>query len=220
METVRSGTTEDHAKWVSFKDFTRTYSELARAYAAATGDTLVKVYDAEKLGSAWDTVWPQQKQIFELVYTEAAVLHELVLAARGGVALQTGFDDLLHPLVRDASSRHFVEGDFRNAVLDAITSVFDKIRERTGLDLDGDRLINTAMSLEDPYLVLSELESESGKNDQKGFMELFKGFYKGVRNPKAHSLVHDLDSTKAAQHLVLASMLMRRAVDAVTVKRE
>jgi Protein of unknown function (Hypoth_ymh) len=64
---------------------------------------------------------------------------------------------------------------------------------------------------------LSEIDTESGRNDQVGFMEIYRGFYRGVRNPKAHSLMHDLDANKAAQHLVLASILMRRVVDAHSV---
>jgi uncharacterized protein (TIGR02391 family) len=132
----------------------------------------------------------------------------------------TGFDELLHPLVREAAIRHYQAGDFRNAVLDAITVVFDQIRERTGIDQDGDRLINQAMSLQAPVLVLSELETESGRNDQSGFMDIYKGFYRGVRSPKAHSLVHDLNANKAGQHLVLASILMRRVVEARLITRQ
>jgi uncharacterized protein (TIGR02391 family) len=140
-------------------------------------------------------------------------------ATRGVAAHRpTGFDELLHPLVRAAAIRHYEARDFRNAVLDAITAVFDKIRERTGIDQDGERLINQAMSLQTPILVLSEIETESGRNDQSGFMDIFKGFYRGVRNPKAHSLVHDLDAHKAGQHLVLASILMRRVVEAKLIK--
>jgi uncharacterized protein (TIGR02391 family) len=136
-------------------------------------------------------------------------------ATRGvAVERETGFDQLLHPLVQLAAIRHYQAGDFRNAVLDAITAVFDKIRERTGIDQDGDRLINHTMSIQAPILVLSELETESGRSDQSGFMDIYKGFYRGVRNPKAHSLAHDLDAIKAGQHLVLASILMRRVVEA------
>src|SRR5438874_572628 len=41
-------------------------------------------------------------------------------ATRGVVAeIPAGFDDLLHPPVRDAAIRHYHAGDFRNAVLDA-----------------------------------------------------------------------------------------------------
>ena len=81
-------------------------------------------------------------------------------------------------------------------------------------DLDGDKLVGTAFSLEKAQLILSEIKSESGKNDQKGFMQIFSGAYQGIRNPKAHSLEHDLDKTKAAQYLIFASLLARRVQEA------
>ena len=68
-------------------------------------------------------------------------------------------------------------------------------------------------------LVLTELETESGQNDQKGFMQIFKGAYQGIRNPKAHSLTHDLTPEKAAQYLVFASLLIRRVQEAKGVKK-
>src|SRR5690606_8102564 len=98
----------------------------------------------------------------------------------------------------------------REAVLNSITAIFDLIRERTGNGEDGDRLISQVLSLNNPALILSEIESESGQNDQKGFMQIFKGAYQGIRNPKAHTLNHDLDELKAAQYLVFASLLARR----------
>ena len=71
-----------------------------------------------------------------------------------------------------------------------------------------------------PRLILSVIDTNSGRNDQSGFADIFRGFYRGVRNPKAHSLVHDLDAHKAGQHLVLASILMRRDVEARPVPAE
>jgi uncharacterized protein (TIGR02391 family) len=56
--------------------------------------------------------------------------------------------------------------------------------------------------------------TESGKNDQKGFLQIYQGAFLGVRNPKAHSLAHDLDQIKAAQYLVFASLLARRVDEA------
>jgi hypothetical protein len=63
----------------------------------------------------------------------------------------------------ECAIRHYQAGDFRNAVLDAITAVFDKIRERTKMDLDGDRLINQTMSPHAAVLILSELGTDSGR---------------------------------------------------------
>jgi len=59
-------------------------------------------------------------------------------------------------------------------------------------------------------LILSELDSESGRSDQKGFIQLLQGSYQSVRNPKAHTLKTDLTPESAAQYLVFASLLTRR----------
>jgi uncharacterized protein (TIGR02391 family) len=131
-----------------------------------------------------------------------------------------GFLHLLHPAVIASSYNQFQNGLFRDAVLNSVVAIFDLIRERTGIDMDGSDLVNRAFSLRDPYLILSELESESGQNDQKGFMQLFNGSYQGIRNPKAHSLNHDLTEVTASQYLVHASLLARRVSDAQVVKTD
>ena len=128
--------------------------------------------------------------------------------------VQVGFENLLHPVVFEHAYQQYRNGHLRDAVLNAIVAVFDLIRERTGLKIDGQGLVSEAFSLEKPQLVFSEIESESGRNDQKGFLQILAGAYIGIRNPKAHSLHHDLDETKAAQYLVFASLLARRVSEA------
>ncbi|MGM0769643.1 MAG: TIGR02391 family protein, partial [Pseudomonadota bacterium] len=127
---------------------------------------------------------------------------------------QVGFEDLLHPLIIQSSLDLYIRGHLRESVLNSITAVFDYIREKTGVEDDGDRLIGKVMSLSNPIMILSELDTESGKNDQKGFMQIFQGAYQGIRNPKAHTLNHDLNEMKAAQYLILSSLLARRVDEA------
>lgn len=140
---------------------------------------------------------------------------------RDGVATEQpiDFEALLHPAILEHAYPQYRDGHLRDAVLNAIVVVFDLIRQRTGLQTDGDRLVGEALSLQHPLLVLSEVETESGKNDQSGFMQILQGAYKGIRNPKAHSLQHDLDEHKTAQYLVFASLLARRIADATDSKR-
>jgi len=130
------------------------------------------------------------------------------------------FSRLLHPEIIAHGLAKYQDGHLRNAVLDSVIAVFDLIRKRTGLSEDGDELIGKAFSLSKPYLILSEIGSESGQNDQKGFMQIFKGVFQGIRNPKAHTLSGDLTEIEAAQYLVLASLLARRVEEAVLVKQD
>lgn len=130
-----------------------------------------------------------------------------------------GFEYLLHPAVIESACQQYKHGHLRDAVLNSVIAVFDLIRTKTGLSDDGERLVGRALSQQDPYLVLSNLESESGINDQVGFLQIYLGAYKGIRNPKAHSLTHDLDEIKAGQYLIFSSLLARRIDEAHIVKR-
>lgn len=126
----------------------------------------------------------------------------------------------LHSTIIEHAWPQLKDGHFRDAVLNSIIAVFDLIREKTGLKDDGDKLIGKAFSLDDPYLIFSELDTESGQNDQKGFMQILRGAFQGIRNPKAHTLTHDLTFDKAAQYLIFASLLARRVDEALAVKKD
>jgi uncharacterized protein (TIGR02391 family) len=137
-----------------------------------------------------------------------------LLSTYSATTVEYGFEELLHPIIREKAFPLFQDGYLRDAVLNSIVAVFDQIRARTKVDLDGSSLIGDVLSLTTPKLILSELESDSGQNDQKGFIQIFNGAYLGIRNPKAHSLDHDLTKLKAAQYLVFASLLARRIDEA------
>ncbi len=124
---------------------------------------------------------------------------------------------VLHPKIVEAALSQFETHHYRDAILNAFIAVFDYIRERTGLDLDGENLINTAFSLNRPLLLLNKLKTQSDRNEQLGFMDIFKGAYKGIRSPKAHSLITQLSSVKAYEYLIFASLLARRIEEAKLV---
>lgn len=121
-----------------------------------------------------------------------------------------GFEDMLHAAIVKSSLGQYKNGHLRDAVLNGVVAVFDMIRRRSGLDLDGAKLTGQAFGMDSGKLIFSEMDSESGRNDQKGFIQIYEGIYTGVRNVKAHSLTHDLNEVKAAQYLVMLSLLARR----------
>ena len=133
---------------------------------------------------------------------------------------QLGFEHLLHPIIEKNCLEQYRNGHYREAVLNSVIALFDYIRVLTAIQGDGDALIGKAFSLSDPYIVFSDIQTESGQNDQKGFMQILKGTFQGIRNPKAHSLTHDLTEFKSAQYLIFASLLARRLEEAKVIKRE
>jgi uncharacterized protein (TIGR02391 family) len=84
------------------------------------------------------------------------------------------------------------EENYFHLVFEATKSIFDRIREITGLTSDGSDLIDEAFSFSKgpyiPYLALNKLETESEKSEQRGFMNLIKGVYGAFKNPKSHDV--------------------------------
>lgn len=185
-------------------DFYR--KEIKRKYPAPKKPDDIKSEDRQNTnsGAATEMMTPATADASIKKRPEAAT----------SVNTKDGFEKLLHPSIYKHSFKQYANGQYRDAVFNSILAVFDLIRERTGLDLDGSQLTGEAFSIDRPRLIFSEIKSESGRNDQKGFIQILNGAYLGIRNPKAHSLVHDLDKTEAAQYLVFASLLARRVQEA------
>jgi REase_DpnII-MboI len=83
METVMNGTTPDHGKWGAFGTFARAYNALAKQYVAETGDS-INTYDLSPMKGFGDTVWPAQKQIFDMIYADTLILSGILSAYEVG----------------------------------------------------------------------------------------------------------------------------------------
>lgn len=58
------------------------------------------------------------------------------------------------------------------------------------------------------------MNTETGKNIQKGYMQMFAGAMSALRNPKAHENIK-LDEDEAKRRLIYASMLMYKLDEGV-----
>lgn len=108
------------------------------------------------------------------------------------------------PLFRDG---HYAES-VSKAFIELNHQVKQEYKRRRNAELDGADLMRTAFSPKNPAFVLSDLATESGRNTQQGFMELFAGSMIGIRNPHAHENL-SLDPNRAKHSLYLASLLMK-----------
>src|SRR5260221_13132013 len=106
----------------------------------------------------------------------------------------TGFEDsfwsLLHERVVKTAKSRFDAGHYADSVeaaLKELNSVMKNlVKKSTGKELDGADLMHQALSPKNPIVVLDDLGTESGRNQQMGYMEIFAGAMTGIRNPKAH----------------------------------
>lgn len=128
-------------------------------------------------------------------------------------------DDLavrnVHPDVLRFCRAELVDEDYFHVVLEAVKSVSDKIRGRTGLSDDGGALVDQAFGGAVPLLAINELATESQRSEQKGFANLLRGTFGMFRNPTAHEARIHWPMTKAdAEDLLSLVSLIHRRLDA------
>lgn len=83
------------------------------------------------------------------------------------------------------------------------------VRQKTNQEYDGSSLMDKAFSLKNPIIFLGDLSTESGKNIQLGFAQIFAGSMTVIRNPKAHGNII-IDKEMAIHYLFLANLLMSK----------
>lgn len=125
------------------------------------------------------------------------------------------FDEVVTiPVLRKAIRKLFADGHYARAVEGAFKCLNNAVKKKSGLtSKDGAALMKEAFSANFPVLKLNNFLSDSEKNEQQGYMEMFAGTMTGIRNPRAHE--HELDDEPevALEMLVLANHLMRKLDD-------
>lgn len=121
------------------------------------------------------------------------------------------FDKMqFHPKVVEASKSLFETGHYAQAIFEAFKAVNNFVKEKTGKSLDGKTLMSEVFSERNPVIKLSELRTQSERDEQEGFKFLFMGAMVGIRNPKAHDNVVQTDPYRTLEYLGFASLLMKR----------
>jgi len=118
----------------------------------------------------------------------------------------------VHPDVVRCCRPELLADDYFHAVLEAVKSVADKLRTRTGLLDDGAALVDRALGGEPPMLAINPRATKSELDEQKGFINLVKGVFGMFRNPTAHELraKWPIGREDAEDLLSLASLIHRR----------
>ena len=104
--------------------------------------------------------------------------------------------------------RSYNSEDYKTAILDSIQFIGDIIREKSGLDSDGNQLIGEAFGGTNPKIKLNRLKTESDKNVQKGIQNILRGIYSAYRNPRSHSKIDDTEQD-ASEIIIFLNHLLK-----------
>ena len=87
------------------------------------------------------------------------------------------FWSVIHNSIISVAKNKFEDGYYADAVESALKEVNKRVKEvvkdKNRQELDGAALMYKAFSIDHPIIVLDELSSETGKNIQKGCMQIF-----------------------------------------------
>jgi uncharacterized protein (TIGR02391 family) len=123
---------------------------------------------------------------------------------------------LLHTKVQVEARSRFDNTEYADAVFAAMRALNNEVKgivkSRAGRDLDGVDLMHTAFSPKNPIIVLADLSSDTGRDMQQGYMEMFAGAMSAVRNPKAHESV--VLTPERAIHLLFVASTLWHTLDA------
>ena len=117
----------------------------------------------------------------------------------------------LHPAVEQAPGKLFRDGHYANAVEDAVKALNALVRQRSDVESkDGSPLMEFVFAPKSPVLKFNDLQDDSDRDEQKGFMMLFSGAVAGLRNPRANKLIKD-DPERALEFIAFISLLAKLA---------
>ena len=94
----------------------------------------------------------------------------------------------VHPDLLRFCRQELLADNYFHAVLEAVKSISDKLRTRTGLTDDGATLVDRALAGDPPMLAINSLKTESERSEQKGFANLLRGTFGMFRNTTAHEV--------------------------------
>ena len=125
----------------------------------------------------------------------------------------------LHPEVLKYCRAEMMEENYFHAVFEATKGLAERIREKSGVDGDGAKLVDRVFLGDKPSLALNSLRTETEWSQQRGFAALVKGCFAAVRNPLAHEpkiLWEGEEDT--ADYLSLISLLHRKLDECVPTR--
>lgn len=93
----------------------------------------------------------------------------------------------VHAKIYEYCKAELLAENYFHSVFEAVKSIAETIRQKTGLLHDGSELIDTAFSLKKPLIKINDLSTETKESEHKGLANLIKGVFGMFRNTTAHA---------------------------------
>ncbi len=116
----------------------------------------------------------------------------------------------IHAALPEHVKKLFDDSHYSQATFEAFKYLDKEVARISKIGQTGYKLMMAAFHDQSPAIILSDLATESGKDEQKGYQFIFSGSVMAVRNPRGHEYKIRDSIDECLDHLSLVSLLLRR----------
>lgn len=118
----------------------------------------------------------------------------------------------IHPKIYAYCNTELITENYFHSVFEAVKSIAEEIRIKTGLTCDGGELVDNTLSISAPLIKINNLVTNTEKSEQKGFANLVKGVFGMFRNTTAHSpkVVWKITEDEALDIMTIISLIHKK----------
>lgn len=118
----------------------------------------------------------------------------------------------VHVKIYEYCKAELLVDNYFHSVFEAVKSVAETIRQKTGLLHDGSELIDVAFSIKNPLIKINDLSTETKESEHKGLANLIKGVFGMFRNTTAHApkIIWAINENDALDIMSTISLIHRK----------
>lgn len=162
-----------------------------------------------------------------LMFTSTGILGKVPVATtireadlRADMLKRNLKDRNVHADVLRFCTAELLENNYFHAVFETAKGVANKIQELSGCRADGGELVDAVFQINNPVLLINNLQTETEKSEHRGFMNLLKGFFGMFRNTVAHAprITWEVNEQDALDIMSLASLFHRKLANTTKIR--
>ena len=117
-----------------------------------------------------------------------------------------------HAKIFEYCNAELLADNYFHSVFEAVKSISETIRQKTGLTDDGSELIDKAFSVRNPLIKINDLSTETKESEHKGFANLIRGVFGMFRNTTAHApkIIWEINEEDALDIMSTISLIHRK----------
>jgi len=122
-----------------------------------------------------------------------------------------------HKKIYEFCNAELLAENYFHSVFEAVKSIAETLRLKTGLKQDGNELIEKVFSIKNPLIKINNLSNETEESEHKGFANLIKGVFGMFRNTTAHSpkIIWEINEEDALDILTTISLIHRKLENSI-----